>query len=105
MGRLRYQNYQNMSVRNQLSYVTWKRESVGINSKPEGQFIVPDWGDKVDYGIALIVVPARDLWAEHTVKYYVTNISVIRSENAVFRHREWMPERGGNLIYPLYIPT
>jgi hypothetical protein len=38
---------------------TWKRESVGTNSKPEGQFIVPDLGDKVDYGIALSYWPVR----------------------------------------------
>jgi hypothetical protein len=28
-------------------------------TKPEAQFIVPDWGDKVDYGIGLLVVPTR----------------------------------------------
>ena len=25
----------------------------------EAQFLVPDWGDKVDYGIGRVVVPAN----------------------------------------------
>jgi hypothetical protein len=30
-----------------------------MDTKPEAEFIVPDWGDKVNYGIGLSYRPAK----------------------------------------------